>query len=71
MLQADLADTGIPYVVDGLYFDFHLLRHQTMSSGGKWGPPQGSSENNATRCTCQTGTSLLEITFISLKYMRL
>jgi len=24
-----LADAGIPYVVDGLYFDFHALRHQT------------------------------------------
>ncbi len=29
MMQADLADAGIPYVVDGLYFDFHALRHQT------------------------------------------
>ena len=29
MLQADLAKAKIPYVVDGLYFDFHALRHQT------------------------------------------
>ncbi len=29
MLKADLADAGIPYVVNGLYFDFHALRHQT------------------------------------------
>ena len=29
MLKADLADANIPYVVDGLYFDFHALRHQT------------------------------------------
>ena len=29
MLQADLADSGIPYVKDELYFDFHSLRHQT------------------------------------------
>ncbi len=29
MLKADLADAEIPYVVDGLYFDFHALRHQT------------------------------------------
>ena len=29
MLIADPADAGIPYVVDGLYFDFHALRHQT------------------------------------------
>ncbi len=29
MLQADLADAGIPYILDGLYFDFHSLRHQT------------------------------------------
>jgi hypothetical protein len=29
MLMADLADADIPYVVDGLYFDFHALRHQT------------------------------------------
>jgi integrase len=29
MIQADLADAKIPYVVDGLYFDFHALRHQT------------------------------------------
>jgi hypothetical protein len=29
MLQADLAEAKIPYVVDGLYFDFHALRHQT------------------------------------------
>jgi len=29
MLQADLADADIPYVVDGLYFDSHSLRHQT------------------------------------------
>jgi len=27
MLKADLADADIPYVVDGLYFDFHALRH--------------------------------------------
>jgi len=29
VLKADLADAGIPYVVDGFYFDFHALRHQT------------------------------------------
>jgi len=29
LLQADLADSGIPYVENGLYFDFHSLRHQT------------------------------------------
>lgn len=29
MLQADLADANIPYVLNGLYFDFHSLRHQT------------------------------------------
>ena len=29
MIEADLADANIPYVVDGLYFDFHALRHQT------------------------------------------
>ncbi|MFC1633655.1 tyrosine-type recombinase/integrase [Planctomycetota bacterium] len=29
MIQADLADAHIPYVFDGLYFDFHALRHQT------------------------------------------
>jgi len=29
MIEADLADAGIAYVVDGLYFDFHALRHQT------------------------------------------
>jgi hypothetical protein len=29
MISADLADADIPYVVDGLYFDFHALRHQT------------------------------------------
>jgi integrase len=29
MLKADLADADIPYVVNGLYFDFHALRHQT------------------------------------------
>lgn len=29
MLKADLAEAKIPYVVDGLYFDFHALRHQT------------------------------------------
>ncbi|UCC96595.1 MAG: tyrosine-type recombinase/integrase [Phycisphaerales bacterium] len=32
MLQADLADAGIPYVDDaGLYADFHALRHTTGS----------------------------------------
>jgi len=37
MLKADLAGAGIPYVVDGLYFDFHALRHQTgtlLAAGG-------------------------------------
>ena len=37
MLKADLADADIPYVVDGLYFDFHALRHQTgtlLAAGG-------------------------------------
>ena len=29
MLKADLADADISYVVNGLYFDFHALRHQT------------------------------------------
>jgi len=29
MLEADLAEADIPYVLDGLYFDFHALRHQT------------------------------------------
>jgi len=29
MLKADLADAGIPYVSNGLYFDYHSLRHQT------------------------------------------
>jgi len=29
MIEADLSDAGIPYVLDGLYFDFHALRHQT------------------------------------------
>ncbi len=29
MIEADLADADIPYVVDGLYFGFHALRHQT------------------------------------------
>ena len=29
MIKADLADSGIPYVENGLYFDFHALRHQT------------------------------------------
>ena len=29
MIEVDLADADIPYVVDGLYFDFHALRHQT------------------------------------------
>ena len=28
-LKADLTDAGIPYVFNGLYFDFHALRHQT------------------------------------------
>jgi len=30
-LKADLAEAKIPYVVDGLYFDYHSLRHQTAS----------------------------------------
>ena len=37
MLMADLADADIPYVVDGCYFDFHALRHQTgtlLAAGG-------------------------------------
>ncbi|MFH1881149.1 MAG: hypothetical protein ABIL62_00375 [Planctomycetota bacterium] len=37
MLMADLADADIPYVVDGRYFDFHALRHQTgtlLAAGG-------------------------------------
>ena len=37
MLKADLADADIPYVVDGLYFDFHALRHETgtlLAAGG-------------------------------------
>ncbi|MHC4464116.1 MAG: tyrosine-type recombinase/integrase [Planctomycetota bacterium] len=37
MLKADLADANIPYVVDGLYFDFHALRHETgtlLAAGG-------------------------------------
>jgi hypothetical protein len=37
MVKADLADANIPYVVDGLYFDFHALRHQTgtlLAAGG-------------------------------------
>ncbi|MFC1636601.1 tyrosine-type recombinase/integrase [Planctomycetota bacterium] len=29
MVKADLADANISYVVDGLFFDFHALRHQT------------------------------------------
>jgi hypothetical protein len=29
MLRADLAEAGIPYVDDGLFFDFHAQRHQT------------------------------------------
>ena len=29
IIKADLADSGIPYVENGLYFDFHSLRHQT------------------------------------------
>ena len=29
LLKADLADSDIPYVENGLYFDFHALRHQT------------------------------------------
>jgi integrase len=31
MLRADLTEAKIPYVVDGLYFDFHALRHSTGS----------------------------------------
>lgn len=37
MVKADLADADIPYVVDGLFFDFHALRHQTgtlLAAGG-------------------------------------
>ena len=37
MVKADLADANIPYVADGLYFDFHALRHQTgtlLAAGG-------------------------------------
>ena len=37
MLKVDLAAPDIPYVVDGLYFDFHALRHQTgmlLAAGG-------------------------------------
>jgi integrase len=37
MLKADLADADIPYIVDGLYFDFDALRHQTgtlLTAGG-------------------------------------
>jgi len=29
MLQADLAEADIPYVDGGLFFDFHVQRHQT------------------------------------------
>jgi len=29
MLKEDLAEAGIPYVADNLYFDFHALRHET------------------------------------------
>lgn len=28
ILRADLEDAGIPYEVDGLYFDFHSIRHE-------------------------------------------
>jgi len=31
MIKADLAAAGIPYIQDGLYFDFHALRHQTVT----------------------------------------
>jgi len=37
MIKADLSEAGIPYVVDGFYFDFHALRHQTgtlLAAGG-------------------------------------
>jgi integrase len=37
MLRADLEDAGIPYVDDGLFFDFHAQRHQTgtlLAAGG-------------------------------------
>jgi integrase len=37
MLKPDLADADIQYVVDGFYFDFHALRHQTgtlLAAGG-------------------------------------
>jgi integrase/recombinase XerC len=41
MLRADLADAGIPYVVetsDGpLYADFHALRHSFLTLGGRSG----------------------------------
>ena len=36
MLKADLAAADIPYVVDGLYFDFHALRHQQSPLGNGW-----------------------------------
>ena len=32
MLKLDLADAGIPYILDGNYFDFHALRHQFGTS---------------------------------------
>ena len=37
MLKEDLAEAGIPYVADNLYFDFHALRHETgtlLAAGG-------------------------------------
>jgi integrase/recombinase XerD len=32
MLRIDLKPAGIPYELDGLFFDFHALRHQFISS---------------------------------------
>jgi len=29
MIEKDLANAGIPYVLEGCYFDFHSLRHET------------------------------------------
>ena len=31
MIQADLADAGIPYVENGFFFDFHAQRHETST----------------------------------------
>src|SRR3954464_8049079 len=41
MLRADLADAGIPYVVEGpdgpLHADFHALRHSYITALGRGG----------------------------------